>query len=1147
MGNLFHKKWLALVSWLFTINVIIGQDEPFQRCIEISSKNEIQFDSVVVIPWSVKVFSQDGALDSSQWNYDWIQRKLIFRQAIDSSVLTICYRILSSAFTKSYYTLEKPEILGTRRTYQYTYDFPLGQDLQQTYQQLNKSGSIERGISVNSTGGFSLSGGLNLQMSGRVAENLWLTAVLTDANIPIQPDGTTAQLNEIDRMFVQVYNPKIRATLGDYTLSYNQNFFLKASKKIQGFRFELLPPENLSDTFHYSAEWAGAVNRGKYHRQWLKPVEGNQGPYKLVGANNEVFIVVLAGSEKVYFNGILLQRGENEDYVMDYNTAEIRFTTKRPISRESRIVVEFEYTDQTYVRFTAAHVSRLVNSRHLMEITFFSESDAKYQTIDQPMSDAWIELLRQAGDTSSGIFVDNVQQMPFDPEVISYARVDTLVNGITYTIYRFSTNPQLSVYRVGFTYVGQNKGDYVLAWGLANGRVFRWVAPIDGVPQGSYAPIIQLTPPSSRQNVAFRSVNQISPLLKTVSELVYSYSDLNTFSAEKNSDNHGLAFRSELHAGNDTIRWFFELGYTYIDRRFSSFDRFLPPEFERDWNLNSTVTSQTKHWVSAKVVHFQPRWGRVTYLAEGILSGDAFRGLKNTLSSNIRLGAFGFSTQTSLVNSEEDSLTANFVRTQTQLAYSWKFISSGIRVLAEDIRRELKTGGYDNLSQQFLDYSLFLSANENSKLSGELAVGVRDDKKVAQRELHPFTHSQYIHASGNFNFSSSQNWGIAFNYKRIEIPNPEVFTAISPEKIVGGRISNRMVFFKRMLITSGFYEIGTGMESKKEYTFLRTVPGQGTHVWRDVNQNGIQELWEFEIATIPQEADFIRVFIPTNEFINAYYSYLNNTIQLSFSRWSASEQRVLRWLSFLSNQTNISVRQRLSENRFESYGNPFYWIKRDSTLISNQVNFKNVVSIGQNSPYWGIDFIKGYNQNRGILSSGFETRTNGRETLVLRLVPWQPLAIYNELQTGRSIFSSDLFSFKNYTILSKQWEGRIEYIFSTQLRIETSVRYAERENTSVLNQSYTHELKGGFYYSRLKTGTLNGSVSYVWVTLNGSQSEPSNFELLEGLQPGRNYIWQLNSVVRLTEKLNLTLQYHGRTALQMKTIHTGMIHLRAYF
>ena len=95
---------------------------------------------------------------------------------------------------------------------------------------------------------------------------------------------------------------------------------------------------------------AASASKGKFTSPEIQTQEGVLGPYRLRGPNNERFIIVLANSERVFLDGRLLMRGYDYDYVIDYNQAEITFTTKHVITRNSRVKVDFEYSDQNYGR-----------------------------------------------------------------------------------------------------------------------------------------------------------------------------------------------------------------------------------------------------------------------------------------------------------------------------------------------------------------------------------------------------------------------------------------------------------------------------------------------------------------------------------------------------------------------------------------------------------------------------------------------------------------------------------------------------------------------------------------------------------------------------------------------------------------------------
>ena len=78
---------------------------------------------------------------------------------------------------------------------------------------IQKSGTLVRGFTVGTNRDFSLNSGLRLQLSGRLSDNIEVVAALTDENTPIQPEGNTERLDELDKVFIQIKHPSLQELL----------------------------------------------------------------------------------------------------------------------------------------------------------------------------------------------------------------------------------------------------------------------------------------------------------------------------------------------------------------------------------------------------------------------------------------------------------------------------------------------------------------------------------------------------------------------------------------------------------------------------------------------------------------------------------------------------------------------------------------------------------------------------------------------------------------------------------------------------------------------------------------------------------------------------------------------------------------------
>jgi hypothetical protein len=293
------------------------------------------------------------------------------------------------------------------------------------------NGSFGRGISFGNNQDANVNGVLNLQINGMIGDSMELSAALTDNNLPVQAEGNTQQLNEFDQVWIQLKKKNWLLQLGDIDIRRNDANYLSFFKRLQGISFQT--KYRLLNNATHDLQLSGAVAKGKFSRYVFQGLEGNQGPYRLQGPNGELFFIVLAGTERVFIDGELMQRGEDQDYVINYNTAEITFTPRRMINKDRRIQVEYEFADRNYLntQFFVGNTLQ-VNPNLTVRINAFSNADVKTSPINQQLTPEQKLFLTKSGDLRDGSLFSSVARDSFEVNKILYRMVDTIVNGIPY-------------------------------------------------------------------------------------------------------------------------------------------------------------------------------------------------------------------------------------------------------------------------------------------------------------------------------------------------------------------------------------------------------------------------------------------------------------------------------------------------------------------------------------------------------------------------------------------------------------------------------------------------------------------------------------------------------------------------------------------
>ncbi|MFT5725545.1 MAG: hypothetical protein ACI9JN_002670, partial [Bacteroidia bacterium] len=565
-------------------------------------------DTFIIVPESVKI----SGYDSSQFTLLTSQSSIIWLDTNyppDSIVIT--YRILNFDFNKIHQNKDEKLIGVDYQANPFAYIPDKEKRSGQSTDDIKTIGNISRGIGFGNKQDVTVNSNLNLRLNGRIQNKIDIIAAISDENNPIQPEGNTQQIQDFDRVYIQLKQDRASLIAGDFPMKTpDSSYFMKYNKKSRGLQFQ-------QSFVRPNASWKiageGAVSRGRFSRNTITGIEGNQGPYRLSGANGETFIIIISGTEQVYLDGQLITRGEQNDYVINYNTGELTFTPKRLITQYSRIVIEFQYSDRNYGRSVVRFGGSYTQGKWNIRGNFFNEQDNKNQPFQQNLEDpdsaiSKRQFLSDAGDAELVFFPNFTEITEFDPNQILYVQRDSSGLEIFVHAQPGDTGKQ---YRVSFSYVGVGNGNYAQKITTTNGKVFEWLDPVLGNSIGTYAPVEILVPPKKLEMINLGFDYQLSTNTQVSLEFVRSNNDINTFSAlDKDNDvGYGVRFDIDSRATltSDSIKpWKVntKLSYELTQKDFRYIERYRNVEFDRKWNRTlENPTDSEKEFAEEHIVN----------------------------------------------------------------------------------------------------------------------------------------------------------------------------------------------------------------------------------------------------------------------------------------------------------------------------------------------------------------------------------------------------------------------------------------------------------------------------------------------------------------------------------------------------------------
>jgi hypothetical protein len=1083
-----------------------------------------------------------------------------YQVAFPQTPLRLTYRRMPFSLTSTFQRLD-PSIVQPDIDMSYigfTYNTQSGRDQALNFGDLNYSGSFSRGISVGNRQSLVLNSSLNLQLNGVIGDDIELLAAISDNNIPIQPEGNTQQLQEFDRIFIELRKGSSMLRAGDFEVVRPQTYFLNYFKRSQGVL--LGHEQRIGKSAIWTSDGSFAISKGKFRRQFIAPVEGNQGPYRLTGNDGETFIIVLANTERVYVDGELLKRGLELDYVIDYNRGELLFTTRKLITKELRIIIEFEYTDQQYLRSMYTANTALKSEKWEAYFNVFSEQDNKNSPGNQLLSDEDRLLLSQIGDRINEAVVSSIR-IPDDDQIggnpIWYVLTDTvLMDGRTFSgILRYTTEAHTNRRVATFTDFGEGNGNYIISANLANGRVFEWVAPDPqtGRPRGRFEPQARIVTPKLQRMMTVGGSWKPDDQQRISGELAYSTQDINRFSPIDAQNNDGfaafLSYEGQFKldsSGRFQIKPF--ANYENKSTYFRPINPYRNQEFNRDWNLQQDTALQ-EQIIQAGFRAQLTEQHQMMYQLSGFIQESNYTGFRHQydISSrhkSTRLRIFG-----SELRSSSAEVDNRFSRPRIDLRQNIGQFELGGYAERE---RSMRLNPLDNTllpgSFSWDIGRVSIATNPERILSFNGSFTARADQFPIDGLFVTATTAREWRMEGIWKQGKTGRliWNVTG--RELQVSDTSAFD-FTPLQTYLGRVSYSKTAWKNVLRYNTTYEIGSGQEPRLEFVYLEVRPGEGQYIWTDRNGDGVQQLDEFEIAPFADQANFVRVATLTNDFVRTNNILFNHQVNLEPRLLWSNAKGWKKAVGKFSIQSNFNLNRKTLSNADVAYWNPLLWDFEQEGLVNGAMLSRQSFFFNRANPLYEIQFNTVRQRNRILLTTGFEKRGSGEDQINIRYNPGRRLSIQNLISLLNKNSEAEAFTTRDFNI--DGWEGKQEYNFQIKqgVRIAGRWRYNFQQNNAGDKSEKATISEAGFQaiVNQSARFSIRADASFARVAFDGETNSAVEFAMLEGLRNGNNVLWGLQLERTMINNVQLQVSYEGRKTGENSTVHLGRMQLKATF
>ena len=1045
--------------------------------------------------------------------------------------------------------------------------------------QIERSGSITRGVVGGSNRDVNVASGLRMQLDGEVAEDVTVRALLTDENTPLQPEGTTQRLRDFDRVFLEVGAPQGTARLGDVDVDIGGNTFGEFSRKVQGATVESASIGAGLGLEEGRVQAMGAVSRGQYRTQDLDLDDGVQGPYRLTGEGGETPIIVVAGSEQVYLDGERLTRGRTNDYVIDYARGELTFTSSRLVTEDRRVTVEFQYSATPFTRTFVggqAEVGTWSDAdgtpRATLGATVLRQADGRdFQTaFDLSRQDSL--RLSQAGDaeaTRSG-----ATQVEFDPDApyVQYRRTTVQVPGggqdTAFVPLERAPEEGGSVFRVRFTRVGAGQGAYRRGGREANGVVYEYVGPGDG----PYAPV-QPLPAPTRQRVVDLS-GTVEPVrgVEAFGEWAQSLNDQNRFSSMDTENDQDQAYEAGFRLDPQPI----EVADTRLGelsggvrrvvrgQHFEAFGQTRPIEFARTWNLARSgsglpagLRDRGTEAVDRARLRFETDGGSQIEGGIGRLTiGSAFTGWRQ--EGEVRVQAAGgprvqFRSEHMQSTNRPGAVRGTWVRQRTSVRQPLFDGALTSRLTLNRERRRQRALGTDSLTREAFSFVEVRPGMlyQHGAWEAEASVEYRTEEGGAEGAFRDESTSWTVESDVAYDPDAPYAMSARGGYRRRQVTD---FFRVNE-----GREDTESVLLTlegsarpldRAVQVDALYDAATSRTPVLQEVYIRTGPELGQYVWEDLNGDGLQQVDEFVPETTPNEGAYVRNFVPSDSLESVVDLQARTRLTVQPDRlWEDASGWWQRGLEEVRTRTTVEVQEKTRTDAVaQIYGLNLQRFRQADATLDGQLRAEQEVELFRTRNTFRLDLS--WRQTRGYTerAAGAERTYRSRWEGTARVRPGTGWLFRLQAGSGTERSRSEAFAdTRSYDIRNIELRPEVSYQPVSSLTVGLSATASRKRDRLQDRRARGVRVPLEVEWTRAGRLRLNGTLEGARIDLEGDARGLAQFRLTDGRGPGTSLLWGLQGRYIVTNNLEASLNYDGRAPANADPIHTVRVKLTASF